>query len=98
MTNLEVLIWGVKHIAENHGFRSCVDWEEDGEVAICGNNVPTLMDAIMLCEDVKIPRSFVESNQYGIDIYIPQDWLEEEANKEYFGLSFWKKLDAKIER
>lgn len=92
MKNLEMLIFGVKHIAENHGFRFSTDWEEDGELAIFGNNVPTFMDALMLVEDCKIPRNFVESNDFGIDIYIPSDWLENEAQKEYCGLSFWKRL------
>ena len=33
-TNFEMLLWGVKHIAENHGFNSNTeDWE--GRMARC---------------------------------------------------------------
>lgn len=91
MTNLEMLLWGIQHIAENHGFRSCVDWEEDGEVAICGCNVPTLMDTYMLCEELGIDRDYVENSDWGIDVYIPQDWIEEKANEAFVGAMMWKK-------
>ena len=44
-TNLEMLCWGIQHIAENHGFHANVNYEEDGEVCIYGGcNVPTLSD------------------------------------------------------
>ena len=92
MTNLEMLVWGIQHIAANHGFRSCVDWEEDGEVAICGGcNVQTLMDTYMLCEELGIDRDYVEDNDWGIDVYIPQNWLEEKANEAFVGLMMWKR-------
>ena len=94
MTNLETLLYGVKHIAENHGFKPILDWEEDGQLAICGNNIPTLMDVKMLCADLGIDDDFIETNEFGIDIYIPLDWYEEKSNKEYIGLSFWKKCES----
>lgn len=92
-TNFEMLLWGVQHIASNHGFKSCVeDWEEDGEVCIYGGcNVPTLCDVQMLCEDLGIGREFIESNVVGIDIFIPEDWLENESNKPFNGMCFWKR-------
>ena len=92
MTNLEMLLWGVQHIADNHNFRTSLDWEEDGEVAICGGcNVPTLCDAQMLCEDLGIPKDYIKSSDYGIDIFIPQDWFETKSKEEFNGMCFWKR-------
>lgn len=34
-TNLDMLLWGIKHIAENHGFKASTDYEEEGQVCIC---------------------------------------------------------------
>lgn len=91
-TNFEMLLWGVNHIAENHGFRAITeDWEEDGEVCILGNNVPTLCDAQMLCDDLGISREYVESNDFGIDIFIPEDWFETKAKESFNGLCLWKR-------
>jgi hypothetical protein len=93
MTNFEMLLWGVQHIAENHNFKANVeDWESDGQVCIFGGcNVPTLMDTYMLCEEIGIDRNYVESSDWGIDVYIPQDWLEEKGNEAFVGLMMWKR-------
>ena len=89
-TNWEILFWGIQHIAENHGFVAHTeDWEDDGEVYIVGNNVPTLSDVRMLCDDLGIPREYVESNEYGIDVYIPQDWFDEKKDLPFSGMCFW---------
>ena len=98
MTNLEMLVFGIQHIAENHGFRASVDYENDGEVAICGGmgfqhkSVPTLADVRMLCEDVKIPYDFIETTLFGVDVYLPTDWMEKTANKKYKGCDLWRKV------
>ena len=94
MTKIEMLCWGVQHIAQNHGFHSDVTgWETDGEVCIYGgNNVPTIMDVRMLCEDLGIEKKYVESSAWGIDIWIPseEDW---DGNEEYVqGLEFWRRV------
>ena len=91
-TNFETLIWGVQHIAENHGFRSVIDWEEDGQVAVCGNNVPTLMDVKFLCEDVGIDEEYINVGNYGIDIYIPTDWEETTARDVFDGDCMWQRV------
>ena len=44
----------------------------------------------MLCEEVGIDRYYVEDSDFGIDVYIPQDWLEEKANEAFVGLMMWK--------
>lgn len=92
-TNLEMLCWGIQHIAENHGFHANVNYEEDGEVCIYGGcNVPTLSDVQMLCEDVGIDKSFIESGECGIDVFIPADWYETKANQPYkAGLGLWRR-------
>ena len=98
MTKFEMLVWGVKHIAENHGFKSNTEeWESDGEVWIFGGcNVPTICDVQMLCEEVGIPTDYIETNEFGIDIYIPQDWLELESDKPFSGLCMWKKHNVQF--
>jgi hypothetical protein len=95
MTNLEMLIFGVKHIAENHKLRYSVEYEEDGEVAILGGmNIPTLMDIKMLCEDVGIDENFIDPCEFGIDIWIPCDWFEEVSNKEFQGQCLWQRTSC----
>lgn len=92
-TNFETLIWGVQHIAENHHFTALTEnWEEDGEVAICGNNIPTLMDVQMLCEDIGIDKECIATNQYGIDVYIPSDWYETIAHDVFDGECMWQRV------
>jgi hypothetical protein len=96
MTNFEMLVCGVKHIAENHGFKpNTEEWESYGEVWIFGGcNVPTICDVQMLCDDLGIPREFIETNDFGIDIYIPQDWFDLESDKPFNGQCMWKKHNA----
>ena len=99
MTKFEVLVWGIKHIAENHGFNASTNWEEDGEVCIYGGcNVPTLSDVRMMCKELGIPGDFVESSSFGIDVFIPEDWYESEANEEYHStnIEMWKRADVKV--
>ena len=69
------------------------DWEEDGEVAICGNNVPTLSDVNFLCEDVGIPNEYISTNDYGIDAYIPEEWYETTARDLFDGECFWMRIN-----
>lgn len=85
---------GVQHIAENHGFKyNTEDWETDGEVCILGGcNAPTLCDVQMLCEDLGIPREYIDSNdEYGIDIFIPQDWYDLKRDMPFKGKCLWKR-------
>lgn len=91
-TNLDMLLWGIKHIAENHGFKASTDYEEEGQICIYGGcNVPTLADVQMLCGDVGISERCVYASREGIDIEILSDWFEKTANKIYTGLGFWQR-------
>lgn len=94
MTNLEMLVWGIKHIAENHKLYADVDYEENGEVCIWGGcNVPTLCDVEMLCEDLHIDRECIESNSCGIDVFIYDSWYEEWGEKPYEkGFELWRRV------
>jgi len=94
-TNVEMLVWGIQHIANNHGFKSCTDYEEDGEVCIYGgSNAPTLCDVQMLCEDLGIDKSNIEETSCGIDVFIPADWLDNKANETYKkGFELWRRLE-----
>lgn len=93
-TNFETLIWGVQHIAENHGFHSFTDWEKDGEVSVCGIgiNVPTIMDIELLCEDVGIDKEYIHHSDYGIGIYITTDWYETIARDVFDGDCMWQRV------
>ena len=93
-TNLEMLIWGIEHIAKNHGFESNTNYKEENEVCIYGGcNVPTLADVSMLCDDVGIESSWIDSSEFGIDVFIPEDWYNKKANLPYKkGLEFWRRV------
>lgn len=94
-TNLEMLLWGINHIANNHGFEACATMEEieyEGQVCILGCNVPTLADVQFLCDDVKLPRECIESSSFGIDVFVTEEWMTTSAKEEYnVEYEFWKK-------
>ena len=94
MTKKEMLIIGIKEIAQNHNCKPLVDnWEDDMCVGISGgNNVPTIADVQMLAEDLGIGREFVYNNDFGVDLDIPYDWYEEEGNEPYVSqCDFWRR-------
>ena len=100
MKKIDVLAWGMKHIASNHNFKASVDCE-DGSMCIYGGcNVPTLGDVRMMCEDLGIPRDYIEESDFGIDVYIDYDWTREGGllQQDYVptGLEMWKRSNAKI--
>lgn len=91
-TNEEVLIFGLEHIAKNHGFEADTDWSEDGVACIFGGcNVPTLSDVKMLCEDCGLPADCVESDDFGIEIEIPKKWSNKKAYEKYKGMNLWRR-------
>jgi hypothetical protein len=96
MKKIEVLCWGMEHIAQNHNFKAVTDYEEThGEVCIYGGcNVPTLGDVESLCEDLGLPRQNIETSDFGIDVWL-DDWNGEE---EYTvtGHELWKRYDSVI--
>ena len=99
MRKIDVLAWGIEHIATNHGFAASTGDEGDGNLCIYGGcNVPTLNDVQMLCDDLKIPRDCIESSEFGIDIWLTPEWYEEHGQSEYkeTGMEMWKRHDAAL--
>jgi hypothetical protein len=82
MKKIEVLAWGVQHIASNYQMgASTEDYQEDGQMCIFVTEAhPTVSpapinDIQMLCESVGIDRSQVEVGEYGIDVYLDYAWI-----------------------
>ena len=100
MTKLEVLKWGLNHIAQNHEFSADTNWEEeDGVMCIYGGrNAPTLADVRFLCEDLEIPFDAVTSTWAGIDVDTYWDgWLQEHGNEEYTNaVQWWRKNGVQL--
>lgn len=92
MTNLEMLVFGIEHIAKNHNADYSVeDLETEGQVCILLNNVPTLADIKFLCEDLGIDKEYIYPSSFGIDVEIPYDWYESKGKAEYKGFDFWRR-------
>jgi hypothetical protein len=80
--NIDVLLFGLKHIAENHNTNALTEnWEEERQVAIMDNSVPTLSDVQMLCDDLQIPRHCIYTSFFGIDIELPNEWVNKTSKR-----------------
>lgn len=99
MKKIEVLAWGVQHIASNHDANYSTDYEEYQSMSILGTEVPTVADARMLCEDLGMERErcYVD-NSWGIIVIDVEDWADTIGQQEYTptGHEMWKKIDAVI--
>lgn len=100
MKKIEVLAWGVQHIASNHRNVKCsTDWEEFLSMSICDDEVPTVQDARLMCEDLGMERErcYVD-NSWGIIVIDVEDWADTEGQEEYTptGHEMWKKFNATI--
>ena len=101
MKKINVLAWGMKHIAGNYGFDANVDYKEDGAMCIYGGCRPAaLSDVHLLCEDLGIQREYVEASEFGITVYINWDWTQEGGllQQDYAptGMELWKRKNATI--
>ena len=100
MKKIEVLAWGVQHIASNHRGVACsTDWEEFQSMSIHDDAVPTLSDAQMLCEDVGLGRENCwPDRSWGFIVIDVEDWADTIGQQEYTptGHEMWKKIDATI--
>ena len=91
-TYKDVLIYGINHIAENHNIRPILEDIDYGQVAVLGNNIPTLADIQSLCDDLEIPRYCIHTTMFGIDIDIPSEWFKKKAKKVFKNkMCFWEK-------
>ena len=98
-TNLEMLVIGIKEIAENHKLECDTDWE-CGEVCIWQDitkgtmTIPAIADVKMLCEELMINPSDIESSEFGVDVWISQEWIDGWSQKTYLTMGqFWRKYD-----
>lgn len=100
MKKVDVLAWGMKHIASNHGFAVDVNYQENLFMVIYGCNVPTLADVQMMCDDLEIPRDEIEATASEIGVYIRPEWTCGLLQQDYTpkGWEFWKKQNAVIGR
>lgn len=89
-TNLEMLRKGIKEIAKNHNARFYDEIDTDGQICIMNNSVPTLADVGFLCNDLNIDMRNIQTNIFGIDVYVTSEWLENHAEKEFKGLCLWQ--------
>ena len=99
MKKIEVLAWGVKHIAANHRSEYNTDYEEFLSMSIWDDGVPTLADARMMCEDLGIPADCCYADHsWGVTVIDLDGWLQEHGHEEYVptGMEMWKRHDAVI--
>lgn len=81
MKKIEVLQWGLRHIASNYKMGANVDYEEDGQLCVFVTDEhpdvspAPINDVEMLCEDLGIEGSQIEVSQFGIDVCIDYAWV-----------------------
>lgn len=88
MKKIDVLVWGIKHIASNYKMGADVDYEEEGQVGVYVTDEhpdcspAPINDVQMLCDDLDIPRGQVETSEYGIDVWVDYAWTHTKADCE----------------
>ena len=88
MKKIDVLLWGVKHIASNYQMGADVNYEDDGQVCIYVTpehpdcSPAPINDMQMLCMDLGINLSLVDVSPYGVDVWIDYAWVHTEAECE----------------
>lgn len=100
MKKIEVLAWGVQHIASNHRNVVCnTDYEECQSMSIIDTEVPTVQDARLMCEDMGMERErcYVD-HSWGVIVIDVEGWADTIGQEEYTptGHEFWKKSDVNI--
>ena len=81
MKKIEVLQWGLQHIAGNYKMGADTDYKEDGQVCIYVTeehpdvSPAPINDVQMLCDSVGIPRECIDVSPYGIDVCLYYAWV-----------------------
>lgn len=99
MKKIEVLKWGVRHIADNHRKEYNTNYEDCMSMSIWDNGAPVLADARMLCEDLGIERrDCYADNSWGIICIDIEGWADTIGQQDYTptGMEMWKRHDATI--
>ena len=107
MKKIEVLKWGLRHIAANYRMGVCVnDLDETGEACIYVTDEhpdvspAPINDVRMLCQDLGIKREDVEVDDYGVTVYaawyICGSKSLVEQDYQPTGREMWKKFNVTI--
>ena len=104
MKKIEVLQWGLRHIASNYKMGANVDYEEDGQVCIFVTDEhpdvspAPINDVEMLCDDLGIHRAYIEVSGFGIDVTLDWAWPDTIGQDEYVptGHEAWHKYGVEI--
>ncbi|MDD6017068.1 MAG: hypothetical protein PUC18_12490 [Prevotellaceae bacterium] len=100
MKKIDVLAWGVQHIASNHGCDYRTDYDEEcPQMTIWDDRVPTVMDVRMMCEDLGMPRKSVHvADLWRVTFIDIGEWAGTDGQDEYepTGYEMWTRAGAKI--
>lgn len=106
MKRIDVLKWGLRHIASNYKMGASVDdIEETGDCCIYVTEdhpkvtSAPINDVQLLCQDLGIKRDDIEVDSFGISIYAAYYLHSNKALYEDYvptGHEFWKKSNVNI--
>ena len=100
MKKIDVLRWGVCHIAGNHHKSTSIYTDYDtGGMSLCTSaNVPTLADVRMLAEDLDI-RGWCFTKGFAVYIVVPKPWIDTVGQEEFeptMGMMMWKRTTVEL--
>lgn len=100
MKKIDVLKWGIRHIAGNHNMGSDIyTLYETGEtVMYSGTNVPTTADVRMLAEDLGV-SDWCSVRGFLVQIVLPKEWVETVGQEEFvpaMGQMMWKRTAVQL--
>ncbi len=103
MKKIEVLRWGIRHIAANYNLGADIESiENDGQACVfVTDEHPTVTpapinDVQLMCDDLGIERGQIEINEYGIEVSVDYAWLRANGDYKPTGHEMWKKYNAVI--
>jgi hypothetical protein len=105
MKNIEVLEWGLQHIAANYKMgASTEDLQSEAEGCIYVTeehpdvSPAPVNDVQMLCDDLGIDRAYMKTSEFGIEVTLDWQWPETIGQEEYTptGHEMWKRFGVEI--
>lgn len=100
MKKIDVLIWGIKHIAGNHHFSGdhYTDHETGETIMHTHHNVPTTADVRMLAEDLGV-HDYCSVRGFAVQIVLPKEWVGTIGQEEFvptIGMMMWKRTSIQL--
>lgn len=100
MKKIDVLVWGIRHIAGNHHKSSVVytDYETGSMILCSGTNVPTTADVHMLAEDVGV-SGYCSVKGFAVEMVLPKQWVDTVGQEEFvpaIGMMMWKRTAIEL--